>query len=170
MTHFLYGGAPGVATRLRNSLQDRYPGVRIVGTFEPPFRPLNAREKVNLVRQVHESKPDVFWVGLSTPKQEHFMAEFLHQLDCTLMVGVGAAFDYHTGGIKDSPQWVKQCGLQWAHRLLQEPSRLWPRYLRNNPEFLFRIALQFAGWRTYPLSKASPVFPLPTTATPNEAD
>lgn len=168
-THFLYGGAPGVASRLRRSLQGRYPGARVVGTFEPPFRPLNDNERDALVRQVSDAKPDIFWVGLSTPKQERFMAEYLNQLDCALMVGVGAAFDYHTGRLHDSPHWVKRCGLQWAHRLLQEPSRLWRRYLRNNPEFLFRIALQFAGWRTYPLANSCPVF-LPSAVSNNDAD
>jgi N-acetylglucosaminyldiphosphoundecaprenol N-acetyl-beta-D-mannosaminyltransferase len=89
-----------------------------------------------------KTRPDFVWVGLSTPKQEHFMADQIGALDCTLMLGVGAAFDIHTGIRKDAPQWVKRAGLQWFHRLLQEPKRLWKRYFINNPKFVFNIILQ----------------------------
>jgi len=84
-------------------------------------------------------------VGLSTPKQERWMAEFGKRLDARILVGVGAAFDYHTGTIKDAPQWIKRAGLQWLHRLGQDPKRLWRRYLINNPRFVWRIALQLIG-------------------------
>jgi len=169
-THFLYGGAPGLGRDLSRVLQTRFPGVRIVGTYEPPFRPLLDEEKADLVRRVQQATPDIIWVGLSTPKQEHFMAEYLPRLDCRIMIGVGAAFDYHTGRLKDSPAWVKQCGMQWAHRLLQEPSRLWRRYLRNNPAFLYRVALQIAGLKSYAFSESCSEFSeLPDPATPNKA-
>jgi N-acetylglucosaminyldiphosphoundecaprenol N-acetyl-beta-D-mannosaminyltransferase len=95
-------------------------------------------------------KPDIIWVGISTPKQERFMMRFLPLLDSTLMFGVGAAFDFHTGRIKDAPQWVKRAGLQWLHRLMQDPRRLFWRYCRSNSAFLWHIALQLTGLRTYP--------------------
>ncbi len=153
--HFLYGGNDGVAERLAAVLRERFPGLEIVGTYTPPFRPLNADEKADLAAKVSAARPDVLWVGLSTPKQERFMAEYLNQLDTSLMVGVGAAFDIHTGGISDAPAWMKQAGLQWLHRLFQEPRRLWKRYLINNPLFVWKIALQTVGLRRYSTSSGS---------------
>src|SRR5205085_4003971 len=91
-------------------------------------------------------RPDVFWVGLSTPKQERFMANHIHKFDVKMMIGVGAAFDIHTGRVHDAPDWVKNSGLQWLHRLIQEPKRLWKRYLINIPKFLFMLMFQFAGY------------------------
>ncbi len=149
VTHFLYGGAQGVAEELRANCEALFPGIRVIGTYTPPFRPLNIGEQRELVSRFAELKPEITWVGLSTPKQEQFMAEYLPQLDTKVMIGVGAAFDLHTGRMNDSPEWVKQAGLQWAHRLLQDPGRLWKRYLSNNPQFLCKIAMQFAGIRRY---------------------
>lgn len=154
-THFLYGGADGVAEQLKASLLRRLPGLRIVGTYTPPFRPLNEAEKEDLCARVASVKPDIFWVGLSTPKQERFMADYLPHLDTRVMVGVGAAFDFHTGRIEDAPAWMKKAGLQWLHRLSQEPGRLWKRYLLNNPRFVASIFLQFAGLRKYELAARS---------------
>src|SRR5271169_2077590 len=134
-THFFYGGKPGLAEQLGTELSRRFPGLRIVGTFSPPFRDLDLAEEAELLSTVAKCKPDFFWVGLSTPKQERFMARYLDRLPTTLMLGVGAAFDVHTGGIWDAPAWVKNAGLQWLHRLCQEPQRLWRRYLINNPKF-----------------------------------
>jgi N-acetylglucosaminyldiphosphoundecaprenol N-acetyl-beta-D-mannosaminyltransferase len=151
-THFLYGGKPGIAEALQQNLERRFPGIRIVGTYTPPFRPLDESEKADLRARLSALAPDVLWVGLSTPKQEMFMAENIGSLNCKVMVGVGAAFDIHTGNVKDAPQWVKDAGMQWFHRLCQEPSRLWKRYLFNNSEFLVRIALQFTGIKRYELT------------------
>lgn len=150
-THFLYGGAPGVAEALKQELTGRFPGLNVVGTYTPPFRPLRAEEEAELRTLVARVSPDVFWVGLSTPKQERFMAKYLHELDATLMAGVGAAFDLHTHRIKDAPLWAKKAGLQWLHRLCQEPRRLWKRYLINNPRFLYQISLQLSGISNYEL-------------------
>lgn len=150
-THFLYGGAPGVGEELGANLSRRFPGLRIVGSYTPPFRALNPSEQEQLISQVCQLQPDIIWVGLSTPKQERFMAEFLPLLDTRLMIGVGAAFDFHTGKIKDAPEWIKQSGLQWLHRLIQEPRRLWKRYLLNNPRFLWNITFQLLGARKFQL-------------------
>src|ERR1035437_2264245 len=143
--HFLYGGKTGVAEELAANLRRRFPGLQLVGTYTPPSRALTADEEGELIRSVAACRPDVFWVGLSTPKQERFMAQYLNRLDTKLMIGVGAAFDVHTGRIHDAPRWIKVSGLQWLHRLLQEPRRLWRRYLINNPVFLLRIGLQLIG-------------------------
>lgn len=140
--HFLYGGQPGVAEHLKNVLQDRFPGLQVVGTWTPPFRALNSQEERDLVAQVHACSPDVLWVGISTPRQEQFMAQYVERLRVPLVIGVGAAFDYHTGRIHDSPRWVKRAGLQWLHRLMQDPRRLWRRYLRNNPAFVWKVIRQ----------------------------
>ncbi len=150
-THFLYGGAPGVAEQLKRNLEQRFPGIQVVGAYTPPFRPLTMQEHFDVVMQVNALKPDIVWVGLSTPKQERFMAEYSSKFDATIMLGVGAAFDLHTGRMSDSPEWVKNSGLQWAHRLIQEPKRLWKRYLVNNPRFLMAIGAQLSGLRKYPL-------------------
>jgi len=149
--HFLYGGNPGIADELAEGLRRRFPGITVVGTFTPPFRPLAPAEQLALERQLETTLPDIVWVGLSTPKQEKFMAANFRRLPCKIMVGVGAAFDIHTGHVKDAPKWIKDAGLQWAHRLCQEPGRLWKRYLVNNSAFLVAIGLQLAGLRRHPL-------------------
>lgn len=150
-SHFLFGGTTGVAEELRFNLMRKFPGVRIVGTCTPPLRALSTSEFADLQQTLARLSPDVIWVGLSTPKQERFMANSINRLSCKLMIGVGAAFDIHTGRVKDAPNWVKQAGLQWLHRLYQEPSRLWKRYLLNNSAFLLRIALQLSGLKAYEL-------------------
>ena len=149
--HFFYGGAPGVAESLAEKLKARFPKLEIAGTFTPPFRPLDAAEEKQLAETVRAAKPDILWVGLSTPKQEKFMAEFLPKLDATLMVGVGAAFDFHSGRVKQAPRWMQRTGLEWFYRLCQEPQRLARRYLRNNPLFAAKIAMQLAGCKRYSL-------------------
>ena len=152
--HFLCGGESGVAEKLRDELLRRFPWAKIVGTYSPPFRPMTPEEERELTERVRSLQPDIIWVGISTPKQEKFMARYLPILDTKLMIGVGAAFLFHTGAIRDSPQWVKRAGLQWLHRLLQEPSRLWKRYLLNNPLFLVSVLLQNLRLRNYMLVSA----------------
>jgi len=149
--HFFFGGAPGVAEKLRDRLTKRFPQLQVAGCYTPPFRPLNMEEEKQLQAMVHAVQPDILWVGLSTPKQEKFMAEFLPKLDVTLMIGVGAAFDFHSGRVKQAPPWMQRSGLEWFYRLGQEPRRLAGRYLRNNPLFALRIAAQLAGLKKYPL-------------------
>jgi N-acetylglucosaminyldiphosphoundecaprenol N-acetyl-beta-D-mannosaminyltransferase len=149
--HFFFGGAPGVTGLLAEKLKTRFPRLQIAGTFTPPFRALNPDEEKKLQEIVRAARPDVFWVGLSTPKQEKFMAEFLPKLDATLMIGVGAAFDFHSGRVKQAPCWVQQSGLEWFFRLCQEPRRLAKRYLKNNPLFALKILGQFCGLKKYSL-------------------
>lgn len=154
--HFLYGGKPGVANLLRHTLELQYPGINIVGAFSPPFRPLTPHEELQLEHRLEELKPDILWCGISTPKQERFMGRYIDLLPVRLMIGVGAAFDLNAGLLKDSPVWAQKCGLQWAHRLIQEPRRLWRRYLLNIPRFVFLCMLQRLHLRTYTLPTMRP--------------
>lgn len=145
--NFVYGGRPGVADQLAERLRQLCPGLEIVGTFTPPFRPLSVEEEEDLLARVAKAKPHILWVGLSTPNQDRFMAQYVDRLQVPLLAGVGAAFDFHTGSIRDCSRWIKRAGLQWLHRLLQDPFRLWRRYLLNNPWFLWRISCQLLSRR-----------------------
>jgi N-acetylglucosaminyldiphosphoundecaprenol N-acetyl-beta-D-mannosaminyltransferase len=149
--HFFFGGAPGVADQLAEKLKERFPKLEVAGTFTPPFRPLNPDEENDLREKVRAARPDIFWVGLSTPKQEKFMAEYLPKLDATLMIGVGAAFDFLSGRVKQAPRWMQRTGLEWFYRLCSEPRRLAGRYFKNNPVFVAKIALQLTGLKKYNL-------------------
>jgi N-acetylglucosaminyldiphosphoundecaprenol N-acetyl-beta-D-mannosaminyltransferase len=151
--HFLYGGTNGTAEKLCAVLTKKFPGLDIAGTYEPPFRPLNEAEQATLAGQVAAVRPDFFWVGLSTPKQERFMAEYLPRLDTTVMLGVGAAFDMLAGNVAQAPRWMQRSGLEWFYRLCREPRRLGPRYLVNNPLFVLRVAAQLSGLRRYTLER-----------------
>lgn len=152
--HFFLGGAPGTAERLAARLQERFPGLEVVGTFCPPFREMTVQEDAELVEMVEAARPDVLWVGISTPKQERFMANHLGRLSAPLMIGVGAAFDFHAGLKRRAPRWMQESGLEWLFRLASEPRRLWKRYLRNVPLFIVHIALQATGVRDYPMNSS----------------
>lgn len=147
--HFLYGGRPGIADELKEKLTLRFPGLQIVGTYTPPFRPLTVQEEDDLAEQLRETKPDILWCGLSTPKQERFMARYIDRMPVNLMVGVGAAFDINSGNLKDAPKWMKDAGLQWLYRVIQEPRRLAGRYFKNNPRFIWLTLLQLTGIRRH---------------------
>ena len=150
--HFFFGGAPGVADALVEKLKVRFPKLEIAGTFTPPFRPLNPSEEKELQEKVRAARPDILWVGLSTPKQEKFMAEYLPKLDAALMIGVGAAFDFLSGRVKQAPRWMQRSGLEWFYRLCSEPRRLAGRYFKNNPLFVAKIAMQLSGLKKYTLT------------------
>lgn len=138
-TFYLYGGKDGVAEQLAANLTRWYPGLEVVGWTCPPFRPLTSDEDAVVVEQINAADPDVVWVGLSTPKQERWMAGHVGRVNAPVMVGVGAAFDMHTGSVRQAPPRMQRAGLEWLFRLTQEPRRLWQRYLRNNPRFVARI-------------------------------
>jgi N-acetylglucosaminyldiphosphoundecaprenol N-acetyl-beta-D-mannosaminyltransferase len=150
-THFFYGGAPGVAEELKRRMEARFPGLKVVGVYTPPFRPLTEQEETELQQTVAVSQPDIFWVGLSTPKQEKFMAAHWQKLEARLFFGVGAAFDFHTGRVRQAPVWMQRSGLEWFFRLVCEPRRLWKRYFKNNPLFLLRAFAQLSGLKRYSL-------------------
>jgi N-acetylglucosaminyldiphosphoundecaprenol N-acetyl-beta-D-mannosaminyltransferase len=147
--HFFYGGASGVADLLAERLAQRFPGLGVAGTYSPPFRPLTPAEDAAIVELINGSRADVVWVGLGAPKQERWMHAHRRSLRASVLLGVGAAFDFHAGVKKQAPRWLQRSGFEWAFRLLTEPRRLWRRYLRNNPAFIWNIALQAAGLRTF---------------------
>lgn len=149
--HFLYGGAEGVPERLATSLQRRSPGLEIVGTYSPPFRPLTEQEDEWIVQMINKANPDIIWVGLSTPKQERWMAAHVGRLTAPVLIGVGAAFDFHASLKKQAPRWMQRSGLEWFFRLVSEPRRLWRRYLLGNPRFVVNVILQRTGMRHFPL-------------------
>jgi N-acetylglucosaminyldiphosphoundecaprenol N-acetyl-beta-D-mannosaminyltransferase len=149
-SHFFYGGKSGVAAELGEVLQRRFPGLRVAGTFSPPFAPLNKDERNALLNKVREARPDFFWVGIGMPKQEKFMAEYISILpEAKIFIGVGAAFDFFTGRVRQAPRWMMRLGLEWLFRLFQEPKRLWRRYLIYNPLFVVRASAQLLGLRKY---------------------
>ncbi|RXH54194.1 WecB/TagA/CpsF family glycosyltransferase [Granulicella sibirica] len=160
VTHFLYGGDQGVVEELRERLLQRFPSARIVGIYTPPFRDLNLDEERYMEDLLSTLKPDIVWVGIGCPKQELCMARYTRRWNARLMIGVGAAFDFHTGRLRDCAPWIKRAGLQWLHRLIQDPRRLWRRYLVTNCTFVYRMTLQ-ALRRTAP----SPLPQAPARAT-----
>jgi N-acetylglucosaminyldiphosphoundecaprenol N-acetyl-beta-D-mannosaminyltransferase len=131
-----------VAERLREQLAELAPGARIVGAWTPPFRPLTQTEDEAVTADINRCDPDIVWVGLSTPKQERWMAAHVGRVRSPVLVGVGAAFDLHAGQLRQAPPWMQRSGLEWAFRLAVEPRRLWRRYLTNNPRFVLRILRQ----------------------------
>jgi N-acetylglucosaminyldiphosphoundecaprenol N-acetyl-beta-D-mannosaminyltransferase len=149
--HFFYGGAPGVADALVRRLQGRFPTLQVVGTACPPFRPLTPEEDLAIVEQINAAQPDIIWVGLSTPKQERWMATHVQRVSAPVLIGVGAAFDFVAGVKRQAPRWLQHSGLEWLFRLLLEPRRLWRRYLSNNPRFLWLILLAALGQKRYTL-------------------
>ena len=151
LRHFFYGGKPGVAQELAERLGARFPGLAVAGTHTPPFRELTGAELDALRAEVARASPDVVWVGLGTPKQERFMAGPGLSLGAALLVGVGAAFDFHSGRVPQAPRWMQRGGLEWLFRLCTEPRRLGPRYVTTNSLFVLRLAAQKLGIRRYPI-------------------
>lgn len=149
--HFLYGGAEGVPELLAERLKARFRGLRIAGTYSPPFRPLTPEEDAAIVERIDRADPDIVWVGLGTPKQERWMHAHVGRLRAPVLIGVGAAFDFHAGLKRQAPAWMQGAGLEWLFRLASEPRRLWRRYCVNNPAFVWSILLQTIGLRRYEL-------------------
>jgi N-acetylglucosaminyldiphosphoundecaprenol N-acetyl-beta-D-mannosaminyltransferase len=133
--HFFYGGAPGVADALAHKFARQFPDHQIAGTFSPPYRNLTPNEDQEICSVINDSKSDVVWVGLGTPKQERWMRDHQDRLASPVLIGVGAAFDFHAGRVRNAPAWMGDNGLEWLFRLAQEPRRLWRRYLIRGSEF-----------------------------------
>ena len=137
--HFFFGAGPGVADDLASSLRGRFPDLTVAGTFSPGPIPAGADDDRAAIEAIEASRSDIVWVGLSTPKQERWMAEHRSVLSAPVLIGVGAAFDIHAGRLPQAPQWMQASGLEWAYRAAREPTRLVPRYVRNNPRFVLEI-------------------------------
>lgn len=148
--HFFYGGAEGVADDLARKLQNQFKGLQIAGTDCPPFRELSPEEDEKIIAHINAARPDIIWVGLGCPKQERWMAEHVEKIEGAVLIGVGAAFDFHTDQIKRAPAFMQRFGIEWLHRLFSEPRRLWRRYLILAPCFLtlvIRETFSMPMWR-----------------------
>jgi N-acetylglucosaminyldiphosphoundecaprenol N-acetyl-beta-D-mannosaminyltransferase len=145
--HFLYGATPRTLDLLQGNLKRQFPAAEIVGAHAPPLRPAGADEDEAVIETINASEADIIWVGLSTPKQELWMARHRDRLLAPVLIGVGAAFDFHAELVRQAPRWLQRTGLEWAFRMAMEPRRLARRYLRNNPAFLAHIAVERLGLR-----------------------
>jgi len=143
--HFFYGGGPGIADRLVQRLQSRFPGLRVAGIATPPFRALTREEDDEAIELINGARPDLVWVGISTPRQEYWIAEHVDRLSPAILIGCGAAFDFNSGAKRQAPAWIQRSGLEWGFRLMSEPRRLWKRYLLNNPLFVGLVVLETFG-------------------------
>jgi N-acetylglucosaminyldiphosphoundecaprenol N-acetyl-beta-D-mannosaminyltransferase len=145
---YLYGGRnQGALVQLALNLRQSHPGVKIVGGYSPPHRPLSEEEQAAVIDEINRARPDVVWVGIGVPKQEKWMAQMRPRLEAPLLIGVGAAFDFHAGLVPQAPFWLQEAGLEWAYRLVHEPRRLWKRYVRYNPRFVAAFAGQLSEHR-----------------------
>jgi N-acetylglucosaminyldiphosphoundecaprenol N-acetyl-beta-D-mannosaminyltransferase len=138
--HYFLGGTPETLEAMRRNLLARFPGLRIAGMHSPPFRPATTEEDAALREEIRNSKPDYLWVCFGAPKQEYWMETHHADFPGTLLVGIGAAFAYHAGELRRAPVWAQKLGCEWIWRLMQDPRRLWKRYLRTNPVFLAMLA------------------------------
>ena len=143
--HFFYGGSGGVADALASRLRDLIPDLAVAGTYCPPFRDLSQLEIEDIRSRINQSRADIVWVGISTPRQERWMASQLGRINAPVLIGVGAAFDFLAGVKRQAPPWLQRSGLEWLFRLASEPRRLWKRYLRNNPAFVALVLMQCMG-------------------------
>jgi exopolysaccharide biosynthesis WecB/TagA/CpsF family protein len=157
---YLYGGrTQGALVQLALNLRRRYPGINIVGGFAPPHRELTSEEEDAIADEINRSRADVVWVGIGVPKQEKWMARMRGRLTAPVLVGVGAAFDFHAGLVPQAPLLLQSAGLEWAYRLAHEPRRLWRRYLRYNPRFVYGFAAQLLRERRARAAGATAIAP-----------
>ncbi|MCR5789510.1 MAG: WecB/TagA/CpsF family glycosyltransferase [Lachnospiraceae bacterium] len=136
ISHFFYGSTEETLKQLSKVLSSRYPGLSVAGMISPPFRPLSDEEDAAMVERINASGADLVWVGLGAPKQEKWMQAHQDKIS-GVMLGVGAGFDFHAGTVRRAPLWMQKCGLEWFYRLLQDPGRLFKRYLVTNTKFLY---------------------------------
>jgi N-acetylglucosaminyldiphosphoundecaprenol N-acetyl-beta-D-mannosaminyltransferase len=142
-TFFFLGAAEGVAERLKDKLEAENPGLRVVGTYSPPYaETFTDKENKKMIKMINEVKPDVLWVSLTAPKQDYWIHEHFDKLEVNIAIGVGAAFDVVVGDINRSPEWMQKYGLEWFYRLIKEPKRLYRRYLIEAPKFIPLVLIQ----------------------------
>lgn len=150
LKHFFFGSSKDTLDRLLNNINIKYPRALVVGSYSPPYKDVFSNEENEFfIRLMNESGTDIFWVGLGAPKQEVWMYENYKKLDHGVMIGIGAGFDYLAGNTKHAPEWMKNASLEWLYRLIQEPRRLWKRYLVANSLFIWYILLDFIGLKKF---------------------
>lgn len=150
---YFYGGAEGVPGELAEVMRARFPGLQVAGAYSPPFRDLTPQEEADIAARINAAQPDVVWVGLGSPKQDYWCAHWRDKLDAPVLIGVGAAFDFHTGRVAQAPRWMQRSALEWLFRLLTEPRRLWRRYVIYNPWFVTLVLLQTLGLKRWPITE-----------------
>lgn len=146
--HFFYGGAPGIPEMLAGKLTKRFPELKVVGMHSPPFRPLTDEEDQEEIEMINRSGADIVWVGIGSPKQDQWMTDHIGKIKAPVLIGIGAAFDFHSGNKKQAPPWMQRSGLEWFFRLMTEPRRLWRRYAQY-PWFIVKVFAQFIGLKKY---------------------
>lgn len=136
-THYFYGGKDDeVLNKLRHNLEEAYPGIRIVGMYSPPFRPLTKEEDAKICDEINQLNPDFLWVGIGAPKQEMWMWQHQEKIYGTVMFGVGAGFNFFAGTLEKAPKWMEKASLEWLFRLVKEPKRLWRRYILGGAKWI----------------------------------
>lgn len=144
--HYFFGGTEESLGRLKPALEAKFPGLNMVGIESPPFRPVTTEPDPEGVARIREADPDIVWVGLGSPKQEYWMKANAHLLPNSILIGVGAAFNFHAGTVRRAPVWMQRSGFEWLYRLIQEPRRTWRRYLIMAPQFLVLSCREYLGW------------------------
>ena len=150
--HFLYGGGPGVAKQLAVTMRERFRGLQVAGVMEPPFASLDELCTPEAAEVINRAGADIVWIGMSSPKQDLWMARMRPLLNAPVLIAVGAAFDFLSGTVPQAPLWMQRSGLEWVHRLATDPRRLWRRYLVDNPWFVWELMLQKSGIKRFELA------------------
>jgi len=155
-SHFFFGSSETILSKMKDVIEKKYPGAKIAGMISPPFRPFEEWDNESYIKFINNSKPDFIWIGLGAPRQERWMNQYYKELNRGIMFGIGAGFDYLAGNIKHAPKWMKNASLEWLYRLIQEPQRLWKRYLTTIPQFILFSTLELIGIKFKKTNKSSP--------------
>ena len=147
--HYFFGSTQETLDKMLEAIKDKYPQAVIVGTCSPPYGQFTEEENEKFIKDINASDADLIWVGLGAPKQEIWMYENYKKLNKGIMIGIGAGFDYLAGNTKHAPEWMKNASLEWLYRLIQEPKRLWKRYLVTNTLFIIYITLELLGLKKF---------------------
>jgi N-acetylglucosaminyldiphosphoundecaprenol N-acetyl-beta-D-mannosaminyltransferase len=145
VSHFFFGSSDENLEKLQLAIESRYPGTKIAGLIAPPYKPATDWDNKDFIRAINESGADFIWVGLGAPKQERWMYDHHGKINKGILFGIGAGFDYMAGNTRHAPVWMKEASLEWLFRLIQEPRRLWKRYLKTIPAFIFFVSLEILG-------------------------
>ena len=145
ISHFFFGSSENTLFKLREAIESKYPGTKIVGMVSPPYRPVKEWNHEAFLESINAARPDFIWIGLGAPKQEYWMHEHFHKINKGILFGIGAGFDYLAGNTNHAPEWMKKFALEWLYRLVQEPRRLWKRYLKTIPPFIFYAFFELLG-------------------------
>jgi N-acetylglucosaminyldiphosphoundecaprenol N-acetyl-beta-D-mannosaminyltransferase len=146
---FFYGDTEDTLLQLKDRLENLYPNHKVAGTYSPPFRRLSPEEDEGVIRRINDARPDVLWVGLGLPKQDHWIYEHKDRLNVPVAVGVGAAFSFLAGKVKRVPKAVGDAGFEWVWRFVMEPKKLWRRDIIDGPQFVFHVMMELLGLRKY---------------------